>query len=79
MSIDSFIAGSDLAPSLNGVFTVGDSPEVKLAVTAARWKELVGRKGTRGFVSRLLGVVPDREVVRDPELPSYDERLREGG
>jgi hypothetical protein len=69
LSIDSFVARSDLPRSPQGVFTVGVLPEVQLAATAERWHELVGRKGTRGIVSRLLGVVPDREVVRLPELP----------
>ncbi len=78
MSINSFIAKSDLPPNLCGVFTIGGPPEVKLAVTATRWKELVGKRGTRGFVSRLLGVVPDHELVRHPELPTIKERLQEG-
>lgn len=77
MSINSFIAKTDLPPSLSGVFTVGRPPEVELAATAARWEELVGKKGTRGFVSSLLGVVPDHEVVRHPDLPTYEERLQE--
>jgi hypothetical protein len=69
MTIHSFVASSDLSPSLSGVFTVGVFPEIELAVTASRWSELLGRKGTRGFTSRPLGVVPDHEVVREPELP----------
>ena len=77
MRINSFIAKADLPPSLLGVFTIGVPPEVRLAVTGARRKELVGKKGTRGFVSRLLGVVPDYELVRHPELPMYGENLNE--
>jgi hypothetical protein len=76
LAIDSFIARSDLPVPLPGVFTVGESPEIHLAVTESRLKELVGRKGTRGFVSRPLGIVAKHEVVREPELPSYDERLQ---
>jgi hypothetical protein len=75
LSIHSFVAESDLPVSLNGVFTVGLQPNIELAVTAGRWKELVGRKGTRGFTSRLLGVVPDREVIRTPDLQTYEEQL----
>lgn len=79
MAIDSFIARSDLPERVPGVFTVGTFPEIELAVTGSRWKELLGRKGTRGFTSRLLGVVPDHEVVQRPELPTYEERLGERG
>jgi hypothetical protein len=75
MAIHDFVAATDLPSSLPGVFTVGVPPEVCLAVTGRRWKELVGRKGTRGFVSQLLGVVSPRETVRAPELPTYVERL----
>ncbi len=77
MAIQSFIARSDLPAPLTSIFTVGVSPEVHLAVKASRWKELVGRKGTRGFTSRPLGLVPNHEVVRRPELPTCEERLRE--
>lgn len=71
MSINSFVARSDLSlPADGGVFTIGPYPGIKLAVTASRWSALVGRAGTRGIVSSLLGVVPDREVVRRPELPT---------
>ena len=69
MAIHSFIARSDLPAPLIGVFTVGVFPNIELAVTASRWSELLGRKGTRGFASQLLGVVSDREVVRQPDLP----------
>jgi hypothetical protein len=41
-------------------------PDIRLAVTGERWKQLVGQKGTRGFVSSLLGVAPEQEVVRSP-------------
>jgi hypothetical protein len=76
LAIQSFIAAPDLQPVLNGVFTVGLLPEVQLAVTADRWKEMVGRKGARGFVSQQLGVVPQHEVISIPKLPTYEERLR---
>jgi hypothetical protein len=59
LAINSFIAKADIPATLLGVFTIGEPPEVCLAATAARWKTLVGRKGTRGFVSQLVGVVPD--------------------
>jgi hypothetical protein len=71
MAITSFVARSDLPASLAGVFTVGVFPEIELVAPARRWRELLGRKGTRGFTSHLLGVVPDHEVVRRPELPTY--------
>lgn len=76
-AIHSFVARSDLSVRSNGVFTVGTFPEIQLAVTADRWQELRGKKGTRGFVSHQLGVVPDHEVVRYPELATYEERLAE--
>jgi hypothetical protein len=77
MTISSFVASSDLPDPLVGVFTVGAVPEIQLAVTAARWRELVGRKGTRGFKSQPLGVVPDHAVIREPELPTRDEWLQQ--
>jgi hypothetical protein len=77
MAISSFVARSDLVVPLRGVFTVGTFPEIELVATAPRWKELLGRKGTRGFASAALGVVPDHEVIWRPELPSYEERLGE--
>jgi len=76
-SIHSFVAASDLPESLPGVFTVGRPPEVHLCATGERWRELVGKGSARGFVSRPLGVVPDREVVRRPKLPSFEEREAE--
>ena len=71
LAISSFVARSDLSARLSGVFTVGTYPEIQLAVTALRWKELLGKKGTRGFASRQLGVAPDHEVVRRPQLATY--------
>jgi len=75
MAINSFVARSDLSVRLGGVFTVGSFPEIELAVTAPRWKELLGRKGTRGFKSSPLGVLQSHEVVRRPKLLTYEERL----
>jgi hypothetical protein len=77
-SIRTFVAASDLPTFLRGVFTIGIPPEIHLTVTSERWKTLVGQKGTRGLVSNLLGVVPEHEVVRDPKLQTYEERLQEG-
>ena len=77
MAIHFFVARSDLPVQMAGVFTVGQFPEISLAVTASRWKEMVGQKGTRGFTSRLLGVLADHEVIRCPELPTCEEQLRE--
>lgn len=76
-SIREFVAAADLPASLPSVFTVGSFPEIQLCVTAARWRELVGSKGTRGFVTRPVGVTPDRETVRRPELPTQEEALAE--
>ena len=76
-SINRFVASSDLPPSLNGIFTIGTPPEIHLVTTMARWKDLAGRNGTRGFVSRLVGVAPEHEVIRVPELKTYEECLRE--
>lgn len=73
-SISSFIAASDLRVPLPGIFTVGSPPEVHLCATGERWRELVGKVGARGFVSRALGVVSDQELVRRPELPTYEDR-----
>jgi hypothetical protein len=75
MAINSFVARSDLSAQSNGVFTVGTFPEIQLAVAAPRWKALLDKKGTRGFASRQIGVVPDHEVVRCPELPTYEQQL----
>lgn len=77
LAISSFVARSDLSARAIGVFTVGTFPEIQLAVTAQRWKELLGKKGTRGFASSQLGVAPDHEVVRRPQLATFEERLAE--
>lgn len=69
LAINSFVARADLPDASNGIFTVGTHPEIQLAVTAARWGELLGRIGTRGFTSSLLGVVSESDVVLKPELP----------
>lgn len=76
LDVSEFVARSNV-PLGASVFTVGTYPEIELAVTAARWKEIVGRKGTRGFISGLLGIAPDEEVVRRPELPTVEESLAE--
>jgi hypothetical protein len=57
LAIDTFICREDLSPDTPGVFTIGTPPGVQLVATATRWSELVGKRGTRGFVSRRLGVV----------------------
>jgi hypothetical protein len=67
--INRFVARADLPDPLPEVFTVGKQPNVSLCVTAGRWAKMVDRPGTRGIVSSLLGVAPDNEVVRTPELP----------
>jgi hypothetical protein len=77
VSAHSFVAASDLPRPLPGIFTIGRPPEVHLCATGERWRELVGKSGVRGFVSSPLGVVPDREVVRRPDLPSCEERVAE--
>lgn len=69
VSIDSFIAKSDLPSPLPQIFTVGSQPNVELCVTAERWATLVGQAGTRGLISHRVGAAPDNEVVREPDLP----------
>jgi hypothetical protein len=72
-----FVARDDLPCPLPSLFTIGTPPGVNLCVTGERWRARVGHKGTRGFVSQPLGVVPSREVVRNPELPTFQEQLAE--
>lgn len=72
-TIHSFIASTDLPADMPGVFTVGTFPEIELAATESRWRELLGHKGTRGFASGMLGVAPAHEVVRRPELPTRED------
>ncbi len=67
--IHDFVAMSDLPKPLPSVFTIGPHYRLQLCMTAERWATLVGKPGTRGIVSQLVGVVPDDEVVREPELP----------
>lgn len=76
VGIGDFVAGSDLPAPLPEVFPVGTEPNVSLCVTAERWARMAGKAGTRGFTSRLLGVVADREVIRDPELKTRREQMR---
>jgi hypothetical protein len=76
VEIHSFVARADLANPLPSMFTLGHPPNVQLCVTAERRRELLGRKGTRGFTTRLLGVVPCEVVVREPDLRTRDELER---
>ena len=64
-----FVAKSDLPKPLPSIFTIGIRSEIHLVATERRWKELVGRRGTKGFTSRAVGIVPDTEVLRQPRLP----------
>jgi hypothetical protein len=77
VDIQHFVARSDLSPQHLGVFTVGGRYEVRLVVTAERRLEVIGANGTRGFVSARLGVVPEHEVIREPDLRTTDEILKE--
>jgi hypothetical protein len=69
----SFVAADDLPDPVPPIFVVGIPPEVRQCITADRWRELMGRKGTRGFVSMPLGVAPARETIRRPDLPKRGE------
>ncbi|HVU88355.1 MAG TPA: hypothetical protein VHD36_13625 [Pirellulales bacterium] len=64
-----FVARADLPDPLPEVFTIGPLHDLELCVTAERWSRMVGQRGTRGMVSLPIGVVPDEEVEREPELP----------
>jgi hypothetical protein len=68
VGIGTCIAREDLPNPLPSVFTIGTQPNVSLCVTGQRWASIAGTAGTRGLVSRLVGVVPDGEVIRNPEL-----------
>jgi hypothetical protein len=74
MAIHEFIAKDDLASPLPGLFTVGNPPEIHLCATRQRWHELIGKEGSRGFVSLPLGVVPTMQVVRTPILESLQSQ-----
>lgn len=68
LKITNFVAAADLPSPLPCIFTVGSAPEIALCVTGVRWAQMLGKKGTRGFVSRRLGIVPPNEVIREPSL-----------
>lgn len=68
--IDRFVAAADLPDPLPSFFTIGSPPAVRMCVTGARWRELVGRKGARGCLSQRLGVASDADLVRRPDLPA---------
>lgn len=67
--ITAFVAADDLPRPLPGAFTVGGPDWLHLCITGERWREMVGRPGTRGMVSEPLGVVRGADVVRDPDVP----------
>lgn len=75
LSYSRFIASSAIQSVHLSVFTVGLQPNVCLAVTAQRWADLVGRRGTRGIVSEQLGVAPRSSAVRQPLLPTRQPPL----
>jgi len=73
LGCSSFVAKSDLLSPTPDVFTIGPAWQLELCVTAQRWKQMVGKKGTKGFKSRPLGVLPDNLVIREPELKAYPQ------
>ncbi len=68
-SMINFVARADLRDPLPEVFTIGPTQRLELCVTAERWSRMVGKRGTRGMVSMPIGVVPDEQVDREPQLP----------
>jgi hypothetical protein len=68
-AMTNFVARADLPQPMPEVFTIGPPHSLALCVTADRWAQMVGQRGTRGMVSMPIGVVPDDEVDRAPQLP----------
>jgi hypothetical protein len=65
-----FVCRSDLPRPLPGCFTIGFGQTASLVLRQERWTELAGRPGTKGLLSRAVGVVDERECVRDlPRVP----------
>jgi hypothetical protein len=57
-------------PSSNVFFVQASSvpSDISICVKSEMWKRIAGRRGTKGVVAGLLGVVPRSEVTRNPEL-----------
>jgi hypothetical protein len=62
----SFVNVADLPKPLPSCFTVGAAPLHGLCFTKQRWRELVGRPGTRGISSAPVGVVTPARVDLHP-------------
>lgn len=73
LAMHEFVAGDDLPTTSLGIFTVGTPPEVRLCMTGARWRELIGKIGVRGFASHPIGAVRHRNFTRRPELPTKEQ------
>lgn len=68
ISFNRVVAQADLPSPLPSLFTIGTLPEIELCLTAERWSELVGRTGTRQFVSSPVGVISNDRMLSEPEL-----------
>jgi hypothetical protein len=50
------------------VFTISDLNDLQLCATPQRWARMVEQPGTRGMLSRRIGVARQEKVIRNPEL-----------
>lgn len=75
LNLNCFLARDALPNPLPSLFTIGKLPDVELCIVPGRWKELVGKKGTKGIGTSLIGVV-DAEGYVNPDtldLPLRNE------
>lgn len=58
-------------------FAIGAGHDLELCMTAERWRELVGKRGTRGVLSYEVGIAPPDRQDKAPELRSIADIARE--
>jgi hypothetical protein len=69
-----YVCGADLPKPLPTLFAKGFSYDFKLCMSASRWMELVGCRGTSGMTSRRIGVVAEELRDRSPKMRKYPTR-----
>ena len=68
-----WICATDLPGPLPTCFGVSHENSLALCMTAKRWRDLVGKRGTRGILSHDVGVMPPDRCDRAPKLKSVAE------
>ena len=72
-----WLCATDLPRRLPTCFGVRYGHELALGLTAERWRDCVGKRGTRGVLSYEVGVAPPGRCIRAPKLRSIASIARD--